>query len=79
MVLAVSLYSGEWTIVSENSTGMILEWERDDVPAVSIMGMAGAKEHLKILITGALKALEPFGEDASALCALAKFVGNRDY
>ncbi len=45
----------------------------------TIMGMAGAKEHLKILITGALKALEPFGEDASALCALAKFVGNRDY
>jgi len=44
---------------------------------VSLLGVNGAREHLKTLVRKAEKAISPFGKDADVLKAAANFIANR--
>jgi len=44
---------------------------------VSLLGVDGAREHLKTLVRKAEKALSPFGKDAEVLKVTANFIANR--
>jgi farnesyl diphosphate synthase len=46
---------------------------------VSILGLAAAKQHAHFLYQAALKALSPFGEEASRLRQLAEFIMHRSF
>jgi farnesyl diphosphate synthase len=44
---------------------------------VSLLGVNGAREHLKTLVRKAEKAISPFGKDAEVLKVAANFIANR--
>jgi len=44
---------------------------------VSLLGINGAREHLKTLVRKAEKAISPFGKDAEVLKVAANFIANR--
>jgi len=44
---------------------------------VSLLGVDGAREHLKTLVRKAEKAISPFGKDAEVLRVAANFIANR--
>ena len=46
---------------------------------VTVLGLEGAEEQLRVQILQALAVLEPYGEQAAFLCELARFIERREH